>query len=157
MKAFEFRLERILEFRKEQAELERGRLQQILLQIQLLETEAEALAVRSSEERDRVIAGEGLTGHDLASLSNYKRHVQRRSTELSRAQQVLAAQSQRQRVNVMESERKVRLLEKLKDRRLTSWKSACDRELEELAADSYLARLAAGRRAQSQENTAATD
>src|SRR5689334_1105860 len=146
MKAFEFRLERILEFRKEQAELERGRLQQILQQIQRLETEVDGLAVRSSEERDRVIAGEGLTGHDLASLSNYKRHVQRRSTELLRAQQVLAAQSQRQRVIVMESERKVRLLEKLKDRQLNSWQSACDRELEELAADSYLARLAGIRR-----------
>jgi flagellar biosynthesis chaperone FliJ len=150
MKAFEFRLERILEFRKEQAELERGRLHEVMQQIRRLEAEATALATRSNDEHDRVIAGEEVTGRDLASLSNYRQHVRRLSKELSRAQQVLDAHMQRQKAVVMESERKVRLLQRLKDKRHTAWQSACDRELEELAADSYLARLAAMRRSENQ-------
>jgi hypothetical protein len=93
----------------------------------------------------------------LALLSNYRKHVQRLSRELSRAQQVLDAQLQRQKAIAMESERKVRLLEKLKDKRLTAWQSACDRELEELAADSYLARLAAMRRLEDRTEPAIVD
>lgn len=123
----------------------------------LLERLESALAARSNEEHDRVITGEEVTGRDLASLSNYRQHVQRLSKELSRAQQALDAHMHRQKAVVIESERKVRLLEKLRDKRLTAWQSACDRELEELAADSYLARLAAMRRLENRTEPAIVD
>jgi hypothetical protein len=43
---------------------------------------------------------------------------------------------------VLEARRRYRLLERLKDRRWAEWQSAADRELDELAADSYLAQWA---------------
>jgi hypothetical protein len=40
----------------------------------------------------------------------------------------------------MEARRRCRLLEKLKERRRAEWEKARDRELEELASESFLAR-----------------
>jgi hypothetical protein len=48
----------------------------------------------------------------------------------------LAAQQKQ----MLEARRRCRLLERLKDRRLTEWKAAEAHELEEVAAESYLAR-----------------
>jgi hypothetical protein len=41
---------------------------------------------------------------------------------------------------MLEARRRFRLLERLKDRRMAEWKQAGDREIEEVAAESYLAR-----------------
>jgi hypothetical protein len=41
---------------------------------------------------------------------------------------------------LLEARRRCRLLERLRERRWTEWQQARDRELEELASDSYLAR-----------------
>jgi hypothetical protein len=43
---------------------------------------------------------------------------------------------------LMEARRQCRLLERLKDRRWAEWQSAAAKELDELAADSYLAQWA---------------
>ncbi len=53
-------------------------------------------------------------------------------------QKELAAQQ----AALVEARRRCRLLERLKERRATEWRSAADRELEELASDSYLAQWA---------------
>jgi hypothetical protein len=41
---------------------------------------------------------------------------------------------------MLEARRRCRLLERLKERRLTEWTAGRDHELEEIAAESYLAR-----------------
>jgi hypothetical protein len=43
---------------------------------------------------------------------------------------------------MLEARRRCRLLERLKERRLAEWTSARDRELEEVASESFLARWA---------------
>jgi hypothetical protein len=43
---------------------------------------------------------------------------------------------------MLEARRRCRLLERLKERRWAEWQSAAGRELDELAADSYLAQWA---------------
>jgi hypothetical protein len=41
---------------------------------------------------------------------------------------------------MLEARRRLRLLERLKDRRMAEWRAARDKELEELASESYLAK-----------------
>ena len=41
---------------------------------------------------------------------------------------------------MLEACRRSRLLERLKERRLVEWRGACDREVDELAAESFLAK-----------------
>jgi len=41
---------------------------------------------------------------------------------------------------VLEAQRRVRLLERLRERRFSEWEAELNRELEALAAESYLAR-----------------
>jgi hypothetical protein len=45
---------------------------------------------------------------------------------------------------VTQRRRDVRLLENLRDRRLRTWKAGLDREIEQQAAESFLARVARG-------------
>jgi hypothetical protein len=53
----------------------------------------------------------------------------------------------KQRSVVLEADRKVKLLDRLKDRKFQEWRAASDREIDELAADSHMAKLAAARTA----------
>ena len=47
---------------------------------------------------------------------------------------------------MLEARRRCRLLERLKERRLAEWTTARDHEVEEIAAESYLARWSQRRR-----------
>jgi len=44
-----------------------------------------------------------------------------------------------QQASMLEARPRLRLLERLKERRLAEWTAACDREMEEVASESYLA------------------
>ena len=46
---------------------------------------------------------------------------------------------------MLEARRRCRLLERLKERRLAEWTAERDQELEEMAAETYLARWSRGR------------
>ena len=83
-----------------------------------------------------------LEGGDLGALGSFRLTIKVRARELAakrvECQKELAA---RQAV-MLEARRRCRLLDRLKERRLTEWQTAAGRELDELAADSYLAQWA---------------
>jgi flagellar export protein FliJ len=144
MKAFEFRLQRVADYRQQQLDLEKNRLQNLAGQMQRLEDERESLE-RQRKDAERNVAGRGenLTGEDVMALASFHEYVTRRSKEIQRQKTELAAKIEKQRTVVVEAERRVKLLDRLKDRKLQEWKASSDRELDDLAADSHLARLAA--------------
>jgi flagellar biosynthesis chaperone FliJ len=82
-------------------------------------------------------------GLDLLSFSQFQSYVGRRVKEIEQQTVKMQAKIEAQRLVVLEAERKVKLLERLRERKLQDWKLECDRELENLASDSHLARLAA--------------
>ena len=80
-----------------------------------------------------------LAGCDLSALGSFRLLVKVRERDLAakrvECQKELAARQ----AALLEARRRCRLLERLKERRWAEWQLARDRDLEELASDSYLA------------------
>lgn len=147
MKAFRFALDRVLDFRKLQSDAERAKLDQLLVQRTALLCKNEELAAEARTLQGFTTA----LPAELTARENYRAFLRRQEqylrSEIAKIDRLLAEQRQR----VLEAERRRDLLEKLKHRRHAEWNVAFDRELEELAADAFRARLHAARHARIQE------
>jgi flagellar export protein FliJ len=147
MKAFEFRLERIAEYRRQEAELSRNQLQILLAEANRLEVERGRIQTELDQARLDLIGRADLSGEDLSALAHYQSHVARLLRDLDRKRIDVNNRISKQRSVVLEADRKVKLLDRLKDRKFQEWRAASDREIDELAADSHMAKLAAARTA----------
>jgi flagellar export protein FliJ len=147
MKAFEFTLQRMLEFRRQQADSERISLQRLVAQFKGYEDEQTALRTQNDEARIGVAGLSAIEGQFLGALASFQGHVERRLKDVERLKAELLPQIERQRLLVVESDRKVKLLDRLREQKYREWVASRDKEIDELAADSYLARLSAKRRA----------
>jgi flagellar FliJ protein len=145
MKAFEFRLERIAEYRRQQADLARNELQRLISVFERLAAERNALEQQAIDMRASTMKRPDLSGQDLMALSAYEDHVSRQVRQIESKRAEVAKQVDKQRSIVLEAERNVKLLDRLRDRKFQEWRAESDRELDALAADSHLARLAAVR------------
>lgn len=139
MKAFRFSLERALEWRR--VELERAEARYKLQAAELAaidrqRAESDAADLRAETE---VRAWQPVSGEDLAALGAFRLGMRRQRVLLqARRRECEMTLAERQK-EMMEARRRVRLLERLKERRLAEWRAAFDRELEQQAAESYLA------------------
>lgn len=139
MTAFRFRLERVLQLRRVQLELEEAKLRQAAAALAAIDREQSALETRAASAEVEVRRWSEVAGRDLAALEDFRAHARSQQQLLAarRAQAVrdLAAQE----TAMLEARRRCRLLERLKERRWSEWRAASDRELEEIAAESWLA------------------
>lgn len=140
MKRFEFRLHRVLDLRRQQAEVHRHRLQVLMSKVKELDAEKAALEGKVIEARTTVKSSP-VTGNDLVSLAHYETHIRRRCTRIMENRIEVEKQLEAERNKTREVERKVKLLEKLETRRRAEWELEANKELESLSADSYLSRL----------------
>jgi flagellar export protein FliJ len=140
MKRFEFRLHRVLDLRRQQAEVHRHRLQMLAGKLKELEIEKAALDAKVIEARSTVRSAP-VTGNDLVSLAHYEAHIRRRCSRIAEMRVELERQLESERHKAREIERKVKLLEKLEAKRRSEWEFEANKELENLSADSYLSRM----------------
>jgi hypothetical protein len=140
MKSFKFPLEKALELRRTQLEMEEAKHKREVAAVAAIDrrrAEVEASGIRAEVE---VRKWNPISSGDLAALSNYRAKVKDEEAALARhrvdAAKKLAAQQQQ----MLEARRRCRLLERLKERRLEEWTFERDKELDEIAAESFLAR-----------------
>lgn len=142
MKAFQFSLERALEWRRAELEQAEARFKQETAELAAIErqrAESEALDLRAEIE---VRGWQPVSGEDLGALGAFRAGM-RRHRELLQARRLECERTLAERQKeMMEARRRVRLLERLKERRLAEWRAAFDRELEQQAAESYMAQWA---------------
>jgi hypothetical protein len=138
--AFRFGLERVLELRRRQLEAAEGRFRLQAAALAELDATRAALESAAAEADREVRRWPSVNGRDLAALAEFRLHVRAREQSLS-AQRTEGERelAERQR-EMLEARRRCRLLERLKERRWGEWREAANRELEALAAESYLAR-----------------
>jgi hypothetical protein len=140
MNAFRFRLERVLKVRRTQMELEKAHLEQRLGDLRSVERARAELQAAGHRAEVQVRAWNPVYGMDLLSLDFYRGAV-RSQDQMLAARAAEAARSVAEQQNkLMEAQRRCRLLERLRDRRLAEWEAARDRELEEFASEAFLAR-----------------
>ena len=142
MTNFRFRLEKVLAWRRTQLELEDTKLKKQIAEVAELDrerAELEATAVRAQAE---VRAWSPVSGHELASLASFRRHVEDSEKGLAARRATAVQKLQAQQQALLEARRRCRLLERLEQRRRAEWQAATNVEIEQLAAESHLARLA---------------
>jgi hypothetical protein len=141
MTKFRFPLQKVLEWRRMQMELEEAKLQQqfaVISELDRARAQLEAAAIAAEiEVRERV----SLQGSDLATLGDFRRHVRTSEQRLLARRQACATELETQRQKMLEARRRFRLLERLRGRRLDEWQVEVDHESENFAAEAHLARL----------------
>jgi hypothetical protein len=139
MTSFHFRLQKVLDWRRTRLALEEAnyrRHAKILANID--RQDAELAAAAQSAER-QVRAWNPLAGLDLDALDAYRLRTKNQRKELAATRTEAVKRLAAQQAQMLDARRKVRLLERLKERRLADWQAAFDQEIEQTAAESYLA------------------
>jgi hypothetical protein len=142
MSEFRFPLAKVLDWRRTELTLAETRCRRQAAALAALDGTRAALDASAIRAEMLVRDSPRIEGADLAVLDVFRRHVARRRAALAASR----AQAQREldmlQSAMLEARRRFRLLERLRDRRFAEWKEAEQRELDQLAADSHLARLA---------------
>jgi len=137
---FHFRLQKVLEWREKQLELEEARLKQQAAALASLDQARAELRSAGLQAEFELRASAMVQGRDLAALAGFRRYVQVRGRELAERRATAQKSLEAQKDVMLEARRRCRLLERLKDRRLSEWQAAGNRELDQLASESFLAR-----------------
>jgi len=149
MKKFEFRLETVLRFRHTQLKIERDKLNALVAEGQTLMATLERLQQDRRDAYADISAADTIEALEMRAFAAFSIGAGARATRVREQIAKNREASERQRVIVLEAERNVRLLEKLRERRFQTWKHALNREMEAIAQDSWLSSHLVGRPAPS--------
>jgi hypothetical protein len=140
MKSFQFPLQKALDWRRIQLELEEVRYKQQVAGLAALDRQHAEVEASGTRAEIQVREWRPIAAADLTALGHFRLHVKSQGSAIA-SRRVEAAQKLAQQQKLMlEARRRCRLLERLKERRLTEWTAARDHELEEIAAESFTAR-----------------
>ena len=144
MKSFHFPLERVLDWRRTELEQAETRFKQQAAALADLDRQRAEMEAADIRVEIQVRAWRPVWGGDLAALGAFRLQIQRRGEALhARRTECKKELDQRQKA-MMEARRRLRLLERMKERRMAEWRAACEQELEQQAAESYLAQWGRG-------------
>jgi flagellar protein FliJ len=140
MKTFRFPLQRVLEWRALQQRVEEDKLAGLQQQMASLLQVREQLAAARNRSESHLFASRSVAGSDLQSWALYQARLAKQQellrTRLAQCEKLILEQRQR----LLKARTDHRVLEKLKERRLRQWVYLNDRELEDTAAEAYLAK-----------------
>ena len=144
MKRFEFRLDRVREWRKTQVDLEAARLERLFGEKHRLEEAAAELRRKVQAEEKKLAtamaAGEKVDGRQFSRLDDFRLHAKQEQYALANRREQLLARIDEQRRRLVEAQRNAKLLDRLKEKARDTWEKEYSKELEELAAELHLAR-----------------
>jgi flagellar FliJ protein len=140
MKRFEFRLARVLDYRRQQLEVEEAKLEELLAERKQLDAESSRLEREESGTRQSLMVTGSVEAQELKAADQYLRYLgaeaKRQATRMADWQERARKQEQ----TLVTARRRVRLLEKLEAKELRLWTAEAGREQEKLSAELYLAR-----------------
>jgi hypothetical protein len=141
MTPFRFRLDRVLEWYEDQLQREENRLAGCRDAVSRAQRALDQTRTVRSGVENALLHSSSIPSADLRALETFR--LKSREDEKRLIAEFHAAESkvQAQLSIVKLANQKVRLLEKLRERRRSEHTYAVNRELEELAADTYLARF----------------
>lgn len=139
MKRFEFRLDTVLRLRELQLERERAKLQQLVGEQQRLESDLEAIQRERQQAKSFVYEQGNLENAELRTMSAFLLGMDARTGVVRGRLEETARSVEQQRKVAIAAERKVRLLERLRERKLEVWKQETNREIERVAQEAWLA------------------
>jgi hypothetical protein len=141
MKKFHFPLDRVLAWRQTQVRLEEVTLARLNAERQLLELRIGALDQALAEARAHRLGVKSALPIEIAALEHFQASAAAQSRHLLREAGSLEAKIAQQSQVVIGRRREAELLGRLRERRLDAWRKASDKEVEQQAEESYLARF----------------
>jgi len=147
MKKFSFPLDRVLTWRNTQTRLEEASLEKLRAELRALDqqrTEVDRLLV---DARDSLLGSHSASSMEIAALEHYRAAAAQHVVRIAHDRAALEQKIAKQMTAVAERRRDARLLEKLRERRLAEWNVAADREVEQLAEESYMSKFSRARSA----------
>src|SRR5262249_37550022 len=140
MRAFRFRLERVLGWYRKAADLEESRLGACLADLAKVQEGIDRFhGERLAIERD-FVSSASIPAHDAQAFGLYQLQATARETVLNRELESQKSNVEAQTARMKAARQRVRLLEKLRARQVEEHSYIAERELESLAADAYLAK-----------------
>ncbi len=140
MKKFHFPLERVRDWRGKQVSLEEAKLERLNGEKCGVDAQLAALAQERTANETAVLRVDSIDALELRALDEYRRFARFRQATLERERAEWDRQIAEQRANIMEAQRKVRLLDKLRERKHKLWEAGFDKEIEEQGAEAFRAR-----------------
>lgn len=139
MKAFHFHLQRVLEWREMQVRLAEEKLNQLQQQLVTLKQQEEALRAGYAAAESQLLALPTMRGSEMQALAGFRLSTSKQLKANQTRQQECAVLVSEQRERMVKARRDHRVLEKLKEHRRRDWIYLNDREIEETAAEVFLA------------------
>ena len=139
MRAFEFPLRQALAWRRTQLETEENKLRQLAAKVEELALAAVRLDLVKGRAELTVREATAVDAADLWAWAAYRQRLLAELRALAGRKRESEQQVAAQRERTREADRQCRLLEKLEERRRAAWRVEADREMESLAAESFLA------------------
>jgi hypothetical protein len=140
MKKFRFALDRVMEWRRTEARVEEAKLERLLGELRRIDARAAELEQERSAAEMAVAEQRSNRGEDLAALDVFQRFTVAEGKRLAAKRNECGERVTAQMSVVGGKRRGVRLIEKLKERRVESWRTELDRENQAQAEEGYLAR-----------------
>jgi hypothetical protein len=141
---FRFRLEQVLSWRRAASEMEEHKLRRLSFELDRTERARTQVALERTTAERGLLRESAVSGADLSAHAAYLAQLDRQERALHQRRQEQERLVSEQLQQLTEARRRLRLLEKLRVRALAEWQAAADREFEDLAAESHLARWNAG-------------
>jgi flagellar export protein FliJ len=139
MNAFRFSLQKVLELRRKQLELAEAQYKQKLAEVSALDrlrAETEAAGIRAEIDLRQHAP---VTGRDLSALDHFRLRVKHDEARIAARRVEAAKEAATRQEAMLEARRRSRLLDRMRERKFQEWESARDKELDEIASESYLA------------------
>jgi len=140
MKRFNFPLDRVRRWRLEQLNVEELKLQQLRAELESLAASKRLIQDELTGTQRQVLGQTCMQASELETLDSYRLHIRGRIRELENREWERGTKIVEQRAKVVEARRQFELLEQLRKKSFGAWKTAVDKEQEDLAAELFLAR-----------------
>ncbi len=138
------RFARIRAFRQQQLEAEELKLAPLLQELAALDEKRVSLSREGDSAERAVLLRPVIASQELAMLGHFRALLGRRQQETAAARADCEIRIAAQRERVMAAERRLRMLDRLLDRRAAEWQAALDHAAEQSATELYLAKWLAG-------------
>jgi flagellar export protein FliJ len=139
VKKFAFRLERLLQWRTLEREREEGRLRTLFAELAQLDAARRALERNAESAEESVLRPDVLT-EERQALDRYRRFVASEKRRLLSLRGELETRIEKQRLVLVEAERRVEALSRMRDDKKAEWRLELDKEQEDLVSELVLAR-----------------
>ena len=129
-----------MSWRRTELQVEEARLAPLVAERSRLEAARREIQEARRRSGEEMLRRRSIDGQELEVFAGYRRKLEQDEAAADRQSRECAERVRAQRARIIEAQRRVRLLEKLRGRRLEEWRAAWDREQDQFASEAFLAR-----------------